>query len=292
MTYRYSHGSNQTAFRSDYPLTDAQILEHAPSVLAAEPHASRGARYAFIPTAEVLAGLRAEGFQPFEVRQTKCRDAGKQEYTKHLVRLRHRTTIESLGGSSSTEVPEIILVNSHDGTSSYQLLAGLFRWVCSNGLIAGDVVNDIRVRHSGNVVNDVIEGSYRVLDNIRQVTDRVDGYKATSLTVREQEAFAAAAVELRWGSDDQGNSLSPLVAPQRILTPRRYDDRGDDAWRVFNRSQENLLQGGLRGVGSTGRRTTTRAVNGVNENVRLNRALWTLMDRLVAHKNDGLPLAA
>ena len=290
MNYRYTSASNQTAFRSNSPLTDHQILAHAPSVLAAEPHSSRGARYAFIPSADVLAGLRAEGFQPFEVRQTRCRDVGKREYTKHMVRLRHPSALQGYGDTA--EVPEIIMINSHDGTSSYQLLAGLFRSVCSNGLIAGDVVNDIRIRHSGNVVGDVIEGSYRVLDNVRQVSDRVEAYKATKLTDGEQAAFAAAAVELRWGSDNQGNSLAPLYEPQQLLRPRRYDDRGNDAWRVFNRGQENLLQGGLRGIGSTGRRTTTRAVNGVSENVRLNRALWTLMDRLVAHKTDGLPIAA
>lgn len=278
--YRYNTSSNQFAFRSNEPLTNDQIARYAPSVLAEEAHESRGERYAFIPTIHVLEGLRKEGFQPFEVRQTKCRDEGKRDFTKHLIRLRHADAITSQG-----EVPEIVLLNSHDGTSSYQLLAGLFRFVCSNGLIAGDICNDIRVRHSGRVVDDVIEGSYRVLDNIKRVQDRVEQYRAIDLAPEEQNAFAQSAALLRWDED------KVPVDADRILAVRRWEDRKTDLWTTFNRAQENLLNGGLRGRTTTGKRTTTRAVGGVNENVKLNKALWTLADSLARFKSgEGWPL--
>lgn len=285
-TIRYGSSSNQSSFYTGQPLSNAMIGLHAPSILAAAPHESRGARYRFIPTIDVIEGLRREGFAPFEVRQTRCRVPGKRDFTKHLVRLRHQS---SGYGSLSAEVPEIVLVNSHDGTSSYQLLSGIFRMVCSNGLIAGDICDDIRIRHSGNIVDDVIEGSFRVLDNVKAVTERIDTYKATVLDVREQAAFCAAAAELKWGSDDNGNSLAPVTGDSvlRLAGENRWEDRGGDAWRVFNRVQENLLKGGIRGRSTSGRRTTTRAVNGVSENVRLNRALWTLMDHLVEHKTNN-----
>lgn len=290
--HRYGRSSNQSAFRSDYPLTNDQIARHAPSVLATEAHESRGERYRFIPTIDVLDGLRREGFQPFEVRQTRCRDESKKEHTKHLVRLRHP---DAIGAAVGQEVPEIVLLNSHDGSSSYQLLAGFFRFVCSNGLIAGDVCNDIRIRHSGNVVQDVIEGSFRVLDNITAIGERVETYKATPLTLDERIAFADAAVELRWGSDAEGKSLAPIYSQDQLLRTQRYDDRGSDLWRTFNVVQENLVKGGIQGRSTSGRRTRTREVAGVNENVRLNRALWTLADRLAQFKAgvaDALPLAA
>ena len=278
--YRYNTSSNQFAFRSNEPLTNDQIARYAPSVLAEEAHESRGERYAFIPTIHVLEGLRKEGFQPFDVRQTKCRDEGKRDFTKHLIRLRHADAITSQG-----EVPEIVLLNSHDGTSSYQLLAGLFRFVCQNGLIAGDICNDIRVRHSGRVVDDVIEGSYRVLDNIRLVQDRVEQYRAIDLAPEEQNAFAQSAALLRWDEN------KVPVDAERILAVRRWEDRKTDLWTTFNRAQENLLNGGLRGRTTTGKRTTTRAVGGVNENVKLNKALWTLADSLARFKSgEGWPL--
>ena len=271
--YRYSSSSKQFTFRSDSPLSNDQIAAHAPSVLATEAHESRGDRYAFIPTIQVIDGLRNEGFQPYEVRQTKVRDQSKREFTKHMVRLRHADVI-----GSESEVPEIILLNSHDGTSSYQLLSGFFRFVCSNGLIAGDIQDDIRVRHSGKVVDDVIEGSFRVLDDIKQIEGRLDAYKSTQLTFDEQNAFANAALQLRW---DEGKA--PVTAEDALRT-RRFDDRKSDLWTTFNRVQENLLKGGLYGRGTTGRRLTTRPVGGVNENVKLNRALWTLADQMAQLK--------
>lgn len=285
----YGRG-RQTTFRSDTPLTRDQIVRYAPSVLAAEAHESRGERYAFIPTAHVLDGLAREGFLPFEVRQTRVRDSSKREHTKHLVRLRHVTDINNKVVGS--EIPEVVLVNSHDGSSSYQLIAGIFRLICSNGLIAGDICNDIRIRHSGNVVDDVIEGSFRVLDNIKEVESRIDTYKAINLSEREQTAFAEAAADLRWGRDENGNLESPILNVNYLNRPLRFDDRGGDLWRTFNRVQENLIKGGVPGRSSSNRRTRTREVSGVNENVKLNRALWTLADRLAQFKTDGTELLA
>ena len=272
--YRYANSSNQSAFRSATPLTNDQIAYYAPSVLAESAHESRGERYTFIPTIQVLDALRSAGFQPFEVRQTRVRDKGKREHTKHLVRLRHATTIESAVGE---EVPEIVLVNSHDGSSSYQLLSGFFRMVCSNGLIAGNICNDIRVRHSGNVIDDVIEGSFRVLDNVEEIGSRIDTYKSIELKPEEQEVFANAALQLRW------DGAAP-VETNSVLRARRCDDRKDDLWTTFNRVQENMIKGGVSGRSATGRRMTTRAIGGVNEHVKLNRALWTLADGLAQLK--------
>jgi hypothetical protein len=270
--YRYSQSSNQSAFRSNVPLSNEQIAAYAPSVLAETAHESRGERYTFIPTARVIDGLRNQGFQPFEVRQTRVRNITKREFTKHMVRMRHSSSIDAKG-----EVPEIILLNSHDGSTSYQLLAGVFRFVCSNGLIAGDVVEDVRVRHSGNVVDDVIEGSFRVLDEAQQVISRIGDYKSVSLSVPEQRAFADSAVRLRWGD------TSPIQY-DNLLTPRRWDDKQDDLWTVFNRVQENLVKGGVAGKTAKGRRMYTRSIAGVTENVKLNRALWTLADNMAAIK--------
>ena len=144
--------SRSPVLRADQPLSDDQIRSVAPSIFAEDKHASRSERYAYIPTGAVLAELRKEGFQPFMVCQTRVRDEGKREHTKHMVRLRHA---EQINGE---EANEIILLNSHDGTSSYQMLAGMFRFVCKNGLVCGDTVADLRIPHKGDVVGHVIEG--------------------------------------------------------------------------------------------------------------------------------------
>ena len=260
--------SRSPSLRSDYPLTDDQIHRVAPSIFADAPHESRSQRYAYIPTAAVLAELRKEGFQPFMVTQTRVRDEGKREHTKHMLRLRHASQI------NGAEANEIVLLNSHDGTSSYQMLAGMFRFVCSNGLVCGDTVADVRVPHKGDVAAQVIEGAYTVLQGFGQAQESREAMQGVALDAGESEVFARAALALKY---DDTEKAAPVTESQ-ILMPRRHDDDRRDLWSVFNRTQENLIKGGLTGRSANGRRQSTRPVQGIDQNLRLNRALWLLAD--------------
>ncbi len=111
------------AMHKDVPLTEDQMRAIAPSIFAVDKHDSRSERYVYIPTIEILRGLREEGFEAFMVAQGRSRIPGKAGYTKHLIRLRH----SSQAVSHRAEAPEIILINSHDGASSYQMLSGVLR---------------------------------------------------------------------------------------------------------------------------------------------------------------------
>ncbi|WP_233989798.1 DUF932 domain-containing protein [Pectobacterium brasiliense] len=261
--------SRSPVLRSDSPLSDDQIHRVAPSIFAEAPHESRSQRYAYIPTATVLTELRKEGFQPFMVTQTRTRHEDRRDYTKHMIRLRHASQINARG-----EANEIILLNSHDGTSSYQMLAGMFRFVCSNGLVCGDTVADVRVPHKGDVAGQVIEGAYQVLHGFDRALESRESMQAITLDEGEAEVFARAALSLKYDDPDRP---APITESQ-ILMPRRFDDRRPDLWSVFNRTQENLTKGGLHGRSANGRRQQTRPVQGIDSDIRLNRALWLLAD--------------
>ncbi|MFM0167681.1 DUF932 domain-containing protein, partial [Paraburkholderia sediminicola] len=215
--------------RADSPLSDDQIRRVAPSIFADSKHQSRSERYTYIPTIDVLRGLRNEGFQPFMVCQTRVRDQGKREYTKHMLRLRHA---DQLNGD---EANEIVLLNSHDGTSSYQMLAGMLRFVCQNGMVAGDNVADIRVPHKGNIVQNVINGAFDVLDGFNLIHEQKEGMRAVTLARDEQHAFARSALTLRYDPTD-ADAPAPITENQ-LLNVRRFEDRRDDLWTVFNRVQ-------------------------------------------------------
>jgi hypothetical protein len=265
-----SHFRSFTGTRSDSPLSDEAIRNVAPSIFAVGKHQSRSARYAYIPTGDVLKGLRNEGFQPFMVCQTRVRDDYRREYTKHMIRLRHANQI------TGKEANEIILLNSHDGSSSYQMLSGMFRFVCQNGMVCGETLNDIRIPHKGNIIDDVIEGAFTVLDDFESINAQCDGMRALALNEGEQAAFAHAALTLKYDDPDKP---APITEDQ-LLTSRRFEDRANDMWTTFSRVQENMLKGGLRGRSRNGRATTTRAVTGIDQNVKLNRALWVLAEEM------------
>ena len=229
-------------------------------------------RYRMVPTIEVVGMLRDKGFSPVRAEQSRTRIPGKGDFTRHMLRFRHADHLSPL--AVGAEVPELVLVNSHDGTSAYKFLAGIFRLVCSNGMVVQSSDHgSISVRHSGgsDFRDRVIDATFRIMDDAPRTLAKIDAWKQIELTPPQREAFAAAALELK---DNRA------VTPAQLLTPRRAEDRKADLWTTASVVQEHVLRGGDRGRAATGRRTTTRPVKSVGEDVRLNRALWTLAERL------------
>ncbi len=277
--FRFAHGS--TFAQQSRALTDAEIRAVAPSVFADDKHASRSARYAYIATSELLQGLRREGFEVFSARQAVTRDEDRKGHGKHLLRLRHASQLAT-AAKVGDSVPEILLLNSHDGTSSYQMMGGVFRFVCSNGMVVPDgTCQTVRVPHQGKILDKVTEGAFEVLDGLTRVVESRDDMRALTLNDGEQRAFAHAAAMLRF-DPEQPEQLP--VTPEQINRARRMDDKAGDLWTTFNRVQENVVRGGLRGVtlDANGRRQhrATRAVTGIDQDVKLNRALWTLAEEM------------
>lgn len=259
-------------------LDNAAIMRIAPSVFAESAHESRSARYVYIPTIELLDGLRREGFECVFAVQSRTRSEGNYGYTKHMLRLRHRDQMLTKTGAH-----EILFINSHNGSSASQLLGGEFRSVCTNSLVCGDVISDIRIKHSGNAQHDVVQGAFHLLGQFSKLDECVDGFQTRILTAGEQQAYARAAIVARF--DVETPDDAPITADQ-ALTPRRFEDRKPDLWTTFNRVQENLVGGGLRtrkpdGNGKV-KRNTTRPIQGIDQNTALNRALWTLAEALKA----------
>ncbi|ECX8732151.1 DUF945 domain-containing protein [Salmonella enterica] len=254
--------------RRDRPLTREELMQYTPSVFGEDKHTSRSEKYTYIPTITLLENLRREGFEPFFACQSRVRDPGRRDYTKHMLRLRRA------GQITGQQVPEIIILNSHSGESSFQLLPGMWRQVCANGLVCGQSFGEIRVPHRGDIAEKVIEGAYDVLGVFDRVEEKREAMQSLQLPPPAQQALAKAALTYRFGEEHQ-----PVTATQ-ILTPRRYEDRKDDLWSVFNRIQENLLKGGLSGRTAKGKRTHTRAVNGIDGDIRLNRALWVMAEQM------------
>ncbi|HHH4169161.1 DUF932 domain-containing protein, partial [Providencia stuartii] len=192
-----SRFGNACSIRRDRPLTTEELFRTVPSVFSEEKHNSRSEKYCYIPTITLLDSLQKEGFYPFFACQTRVRDASRREHTKHMLRLRRE------GQITSQQVPEIILLNSHDGSSSYQMLPGMFRFVCQNGLICGQTFGEVRVPHKGDVVEKVIEGAYEVLGLFERMDEQRDAMQSLLLPPPAQHIFAQSALTYRYGEAHQ-----------------------------------------------------------------------------------------
>lgn len=268
-------------------LTEDDMRRAAPSIFAVTAHESRSARFKPIPTIEVLRGLMSEGFMPVGVRQAATRDEGREDFTKHLIRLRKLD--DDIKHKVGDTVCEVLLRNANDGTASYEIMAGLFRIRCLNSLVScTSELSSCKVRHGGDVAAKVIEGTYTVLDVAHEALAAPQDWSRMVMREEERQAFAKAAHVLRF-ADSDGEVKTP-IEPQQLLDVRRNGDEGRDLWTTFNVVQENAIKGGLRNwhrdevTGRRVRRATMRAVNGIEQDVKLNKALWTLASEMAKLK--------
>jgi hypothetical protein len=270
--------------RTFEPLSEEQLRAVAPSIFATERHESRSPKFQVIATIQVVRELEKEGFQAVAARQGRCRIAGKADYTKHMIRFRHRSTDPF---ANPEMVPEVILRNAADGTSAYHLTAGLFRPICYNGLVSANVIEDVRVGHTGRVTDRVVEGTYKVLDETTKVLEVAESWRGLRLSHDERHVMAEAAHTLRFADSDEPTRQA--IAPERLLEPRRVEDDERDLWHTFNVVQENVVRGGMNAwVRRTNPETqeirtramTVRPITSIDGDTALNKALWVLTQRM------------
>lgn len=227
-------------------------------------------RYAFVPTTAVIDVLKQNGWEIRQAVEVRARGE-RRGYQKHMIQFRNALNSVPLAESTT---PEIVLVNSHQGSSSFQLMLGMFRGFCSNGMIFGSATETYRVKHVGYTDEKVAQALAGVLKDTPKMAEAIDRFRTINLDREQQRAYAQAAIELRF----DGEKFA--VEPDRVLATRRIEDNRNDLWTTFNRVQENIIKGGVRARTTDGRRTTARAIGSIDENVRLNRALWTLTEKM------------
>jgi Domain of unknown function (DUF932) len=256
--------------QADRPLTLAEIEGCAPAVFAKHPYQGTSPSYAYIPTIDILEKMLAEGFTVHEVAQARPYRRERDPYAKHMLRLRYQdsSSLKKVGDV----VPELVLVNAHDGTARYYLYAGMYRLICSNGMVVGATFASVVVAHRGGDTtrSRVLEGSYEILnEQFPAVAKAVVDMKKHQLTAPEQKLLAEEALALRYP-----NMVPPFKAEQ-LLEVRRPQDASNDTWTVMNRIQENVIQGGFHSRSFLyERQTTIRPVERVNSIVGINRGLW------------------
>ena len=172
----------------------------------------------------------------------------------------------------------VILLNSHDRSSGYQLHAGLFRFVCRNGMMVADsLIPSIHVRHTGQEIGQIIQASFQILEQLPRLADRVAKFRTVGLSDSIARQFAERALALRYDRPE----LAPIRAEQ-LLEIRRREDAASDLWSITNRVGENLLRGGMRDtsrVNQSGKPfRPMRAIRGLAANVAINIGIWELAE--------------
>lgn len=267
---------------------EEQIRRIAPSVFASQPYHKMSSRYRFVPTTEVLDIINGLGYYPVKATQSRTRIEGKSDFTRHSLRFRHADTVIRANAQPRTVgdlYPELVLTNSHDGSSCFEFNAGLFRLVCLNGLVVADsTAGSFKVQHKGSAFEKDIENAVRAIsESLPVALETVGRWKQIGLDRDEQIAFATQAVQIR--------ETAVRVDPASLLRANREADRRRpdgslDLDTTMNVVQEKLIRGGTQGTSSNGqRRMKTRAVNSIDEDMRINRMLWAFTEAVAKAKS-------
>ena len=245
------------------------LRTYAPAAFATQPEEGRvSSRYSFLPTTDILEILQDEGWTAWKAEQVKARTWSK-DHAKHIIRLRHEDLdMESFGVGDS--FPEMLLMNAHNGTGSYDLMGGIFRMVCSNGMVISESdFGKIHIRHIGFEPEQVVEASRELIMNSSRIADKIGTWKEVSLAPRARLDFFTDAAKIRFDNPDDG-------VVRDISQSRREADRGLDLWSTFNVAQENLIRGGFRNS-STNR--MVRPITSIQKDVKFNSELWDLASK-------------
>lgn len=261
---------HESQFLSDsihYSGISLEDLHHSvPAAFADGPFSATGPSYVFISTAQLVDALLNAGFEPTHARQTRARGE-RVGFTKHMIRFRHvRESITLVDA-----VPEIVLINAHDATSCYELRAGLYRPVCENGLMVrmGDF-GLIRVPHRGrDVIEDVVQGALEITQGFSGIGEVIERMARTELAEAARVRFAERALAIR-----HPDGQHPPIVAEQLLQAHSALDNGTDVWHTYNVVQRNIMQGDMAYRTANGRRTRTRPIRALKEDVRINTALW------------------
>lgn len=171
--------------------------------------------------------------------------------------------------------PRIIVSNSHDGFHSFKFMAGLYRLVCSNGLILADAeFTAFSVRHINYDFGELQKIVAQSIELTRTKVAVINDMQSTRLSVEQRQTLAAKAIAIR-----KGVKWDELKVDNQdiedILEPTRAEDEGDNLWCVFNILQEKVIKGDFQfGKTKTGKRRKARPITGAAKDIDVNQALF------------------
>jgi len=226
-------------------------------------HTRVSEKYQLIPTKEIAQKFFDLGFKVDEYKSVRVRDASRQGYQKHFVRLSHPTMLTTKHNDVKLQ---LLVTNSHDGSSSFTIQLGIFRLVCSNGLVVGTTFESVSIRHTKKAVIEIEPAVERIVAQVAKLDRYLTAMKGTKLSDAQMKEFYQKAIAIRY----QDNKYSDVD-----ISSRRSADDGNDLFVIYNRTQEALMRGSqVRQM--NGRWRQSRAIRSIDKDRTINEKLFDL----------------
>lgn len=267
-------------------LSNEQLKQQAPSIFSDSPIESVSSMYHFVKTSDVLNTFREAGFFPILSGEAKSRTKEGQPYVKHLIQFR---SLENL-----LKVPknglyyDICIKNSHNKTSSFTLELSCFRTVCSNLLtVSTDQLLYRRIIHKGFQASKITRAIEEMVNYIPTVEKEIEQMKQVTLNNVESLALSKAAIDIRF------DTLKHDIDPQELLAVKRDADSLPNAFNIYNRLQESIINGGINLKDKMSHKVLkSKSLVSIDEKINLNKKLYKIMQNLMYLKSEPYMMAA
>lgn len=248
------------------------------SFMQENKHEKCSSRYSVITPALAAQVASDAGLELTTLGTGRARKAEYGDFQKTMARYRGPEILPGI-------FLDVLHINKHLGRGVSEVMLGIYRLVCSNGLVVGHSFYRAGVRHTGNAQADLLDAFKTALLMRDKIGEIILKLQNTSLDAAQIKQFA----------DEAASLVVPTDAKQvahRLDVVRRAEDAENSAWNVFNRVQESIVQGRnvaytLESVTDDGQ-TKVRAMNAraikpnTQRDADVNGALFDLAVKLAA----------
>ena len=261
-------------------MTEEQIRQQAPYVYAQAPtNPNVSDRYTFCPTSKIVEDMEKLGWGVVQVKQQRANKRSKVR-SFHMVSFQNPDCyIEKQtedGQTVITDYPRIIVTNSHDGFNAFKFMVGIFRLVCSNGLVvATQTFESISIRHINYDFDELRRIVAKSIEKVNEQVAVMNQMQNTELTEEQKSRFAVSALRIRKGIKEDEPLKVTDEDIEEMLTPVREQDKSNDLWTVFNVLQERMTKGDFHfGTTKTGKPRKARPITGLAKDLDVNQRLF------------------
>ena len=225
-------------------LTEDELKVKCPMAFKTQPtNPMVSDKYVMATTMDVVSDMAKLGWYPVEAKQCRGKKNSKGILSFHMIAFQN-PDIKVSNGNEVEAFPRIILQNSHDGFNSFKFMCGLFRLVCSNGLIVADEeFANLAIRHINYTFEELRDTINVVIAKLPEKIEVLNHMRETELSDEEKADFAKKVIKIRKGLDVDDNLDISDDTITDILTPIRQEDNGNSLWNVFNVLQEKVIKG-------------------------------------------------
>lgn len=262
-----------------------QLRELCPLAFAEAPtNPDVSGKYLFVNTETIVDDLDKLGWKPVQAAQRKSRGNGTI-FSKHMVAFQN-PDIKIKGEGGDDSFPRIIMTNSHDGMQAFKFSVGIFRLVCSNGLVVADEqFSEFKIKHKGYTFGELREVVNQAVEDLPNKVQVLNDMKNRTLTQDEKNKLALDAMLIRAnitpGSEKASEFNYDEETIEDILDPKREEDKGDDLWRVFNVIQEKITQGDFHAALTGAKVRKVRKIKSFEKDLKVNKELFKLATNLI-----------